>query len=60
VYKVRRTLSLAYGNFEEKNKILEPSIIIIIFCIIIIIIIINADYNYVVQLIHCIITILHF
>ena len=30
-------LSCAHGNFEEKNKVLEPSIIIINYCIIIII-----------------------
>ena len=35
-------LSLAHGNFEEKNKILEPSIIFINYSNII-----NAHYNYI-------------
>ena len=34
-------LSRVHGNFEERNKVLEPSIIIINYCIII-----NAQYNY--------------
>ena len=34
-------LSRAFGNFEERNKVLEPSIIIINYCINIII---NAYY----------------
>jgi len=40
-----KILWCAYGNFEEKNKVLNSSIIIINYCIIIII---NAYYNYVV------------
>jgi hypothetical protein len=34
--------SRAHGNFEEQNKVLEPSTIIINYCVIIII----AYYNY--------------
>jgi hypothetical protein len=44
-------LSGSYGNFEEHNKVLEPSIITINYCIVIIIIIImtiNVYYNYIV------------
>jgi hypothetical protein len=56
--KFKEILSLAHGNFEDQNKVLEPSIIIINFCITIIII--HADYNYTVQLIYCINNILYF
>jgi len=50
-------LSLVHGNFDEQNKVLEPSITIINHCIIIIviIIIINACYIYIVKLMHSII-----
>jgi len=37
-------LSSPYGNFEEQNKVLGPSIIIINYCVIII----NAYYNYII------------
>jgi hypothetical protein len=37
-------LSRAHGNFEEQNKVLEPSIININYCIII-----NAYYNYIIN-----------
>jgi hypothetical protein len=40
--KFEEVLSRAYGNSEEKNEVLEPSVIIINFCIIVII---NAYYN---------------
>jgi hypothetical protein len=41
--KFKEILWRTYGNFEEKNKVLNSSIIIINYCIII-----NAYYNYVV------------
>jgi hypothetical protein len=40
----KETLSRAHGNFEEQNKVLEPSIININYCIII-----NAYYNYIIN-----------
>ena len=43
-------------NFEEQNKVMEPSIIIVDYCIIIIIII-TAYYNFIVQSMHNRITI---
>ena len=43
VYTFRKNSSSCPRNFEEQNKVLEPSIIIINF---IIIVIINAYYNY--------------
>ena len=46
----KEIISRDYGNIEEQNKVLEPSIIIINYCIIItiIIIIIITHYNYIV------------
>ena len=48
---VEDVLSLALGNFEEQNKVLELSVIITNY----ILIISNAYYNYTVQLMHSII-----
>lgn len=45
-------LSRAYGDFEEKNKVLESSIITTHYWIIN-----NVFYNYMVQLVHSIIII---
>jgi len=42
LYKFRRILLRTYGNFEEQNKVLEPTIIIINYCIIR-----NAYYNFI-------------
>ena len=49
-------LSLARGNFEDQNKVLEPSIIIINYLIIIN----NTYYNYIVYSLRSTIIILHF
>jgi len=49
-------LSRAHGNFEEQNKVLDPSIVIINYCIIII----NAYYNCIVLLMDGLIIILCF
>jgi hypothetical protein len=43
VYKFRRKSFRAHWNFEEENKVLEPSINIINYCIVSI----NAYYNYI-------------
>jgi len=55
-HEFRKNSSTYPWEFEEKNKILNSSMIIINYCIIIIIII-NAYCNYVVQLMHNIIII---
>jgi len=54
-HEFRKNSSTYPWEFEEKNKILNSSMIIINYCIIIIII--NAYCNYVVQLMHNIIII---
>ena len=44
--KFEEILSRVHGNFDDQNKVLEPSITIINYCVIII----NACYIYIVKL----------